>query len=753
MSRRIIFTICIFISFLADNWVSAQNTFQKNIPVFIEKPLVRSSPDGQSVYVAGRRRANGQVKVHILRLSGNGALLWHRTYQTNDENFEMNAIVPLSDGLAVTMSKSNLSIEIDAFVTKLKDSDGSIVWSKQIGDKSYTKLFDMEKDDEDNLWLSGMHLKKAPSDSTYYFYMKMKSDGSILGSRQNLFRYFSNPSPYEGCKYESLTWNQNTKTMIMVENFEAPGAQSGIAVVRSNASLGFCSKNFSYDEYLLGVSFSKIAATANNVIFTGWSSPWGTTQATIKDTTVIGILDNLGRNHLKTLRTDGLFQPIHSNNGEIMFFSPKDRALIKYDNTLKAIWSKRLDNCVEMDGMNADIAVDGTIYSARSIGEKTIVSRMLLNGSLNVCNSYTIKVQIPKPISASLSISYGPYGYPDFTLKSKDSTLVFAAQIGGSTDFCTRLDASFELPDTICLGEILVPKKVDTSKTLTHFWRYENLDFTTVNPSFTPVKPGLKKILHSVKNNVCSDTFAHYVYVLPFPSIALNDTIVCGSPTVTFNLADPLVSGYFLDNKSVGPNLSITKSGTYNIRLESGKCKTSKNVKVKIVDFPKPILPPDSAYCYGTAFKAVFGKSFENIFWDKKPFNDTFLIRDSGKHFYQVIYSLDKDCVVKGELQVNFRKCGDLPEGIFAPNIFSPNGDSNNDFFQVFPIKEITIHTLLIYDRWGSLIYETSEAPFRWNGDIFGKAAQQSVYTYRLNYYDLRTGNDKVKRGDVMLIR
>jgi gliding motility-associated-like protein len=753
MSRRIIFTICILILILTNRSLLAQSTFQKNIPVFIEKPLVRSAPDGQSVYVAGRRRANGQVKIHILRLSGNGTLLWYRTYETNDENFELNAIVPLSDGLAVTMSKSNLSVEIDAFVSKFKDSDGSKMWSKQIGDKSYTKLFDMEKDDEDNLWLSGMHLKKAPSDSTYYFYMKMKSDGAVLGNKQNLFRYFSNPSPYEGCKYESLTWNKSAKTMIMVENFEVPGAQSGIALTRGNASLGFCDKNFNYDEYLLGVAFSKIVATANNVIFSGYSSPWGTTQAFSKDTTVIGILDNQGKNHLKTLKTDGFFQPIHSNNGEIMFFSPKDRALIKYDNTLKAIWSKRLDNCVETDGLSADIAVDGTIYSARSIGNKTIVSRMLSNGSMAICNSYTVKTQTLKPASATLSTTYSPYGYPNFPLTTKDSTLVFLPQVGVVTDFCTRLDASFELPDTICLGEVLVPKKVDTSKTLTHFWRYENLDFTTINPSFTPTKPGLKKILHSVQNNVCSDTFAHYVYVLPFPTITLNDTIVCGAPTLTFNLSNPLVSGYFLDNQPVNPKLNITKSGIYAIRLESGKCKTAKTVKVKIVDFPKPILPPDSTYCYGTAFKAALGKNFENIFWDKKPFNDTLLIRDSGKHFYQATYSLDKDCMVKGDIQVTFKKCGDLPEGIYVPNIFSPNGDTNNDFFQAFPIKEITIRALLIYDRWGNLIYQTSEAPFRWNGEIFGKAAQQSVYTYRLDYYDLRTDSDKVKRGDVMLIR
>ena len=80
------------------------------------------------------------------------------------------------------------------------------------------------------------------------------------------------------------------------------------------------------------------------------------------------------------------------------------------------------------------------------------------------------------------------------------------------------------------------------------------------------------------------------------------------------------------------------------------------------------------------------------------------------------------------------------PEYIFfAPNTFSPNGDGNNDLFygQGIGIKH---YKMQIYNRWGDLIFESSDQKVQWNGKANKgkKAVQQDVYVYVFEITDFQ---------------
>lgn len=66
---------------------------------------------------------------------------------------------------------------------------------------------------------------------------------------------------------------------------------------------------------------------------------------------------------------------------------------------------------------------------------------------------------------------------------------------------------------------------------------------------------------------------------------------------------------------------------------------------------------------------------------------------------------------------------------IFVPNAFTPNGDGTNDFFSTpwFGVQEFQI---MIYDRWGMLIYESFDPNFQWSGFYKSTECQEGVYTY-----------------------
>lgn len=74
------------------------------------------------------------------------------------------------------------------------------------------------------------------------------------------------------------------------------------------------------------------------------------------------------------------------------------------------------------------------------------------------------------------------------------------------------------------------------------------------------------------------------------------------------------------------------------------------------------------------------------------------------------------------------------------PNIFTPNGDNINDYFQAIKVRQINEIDLTIYDRWGNTIYRTRDPYFKWDGtsDITKKQASEGTFFYACVVYEPR---------------
>ena len=92
------------------------------------------------------------------------------------------------------------------------------------------------------------------------------------------------------------------------------------------------------------------------------------------------------------------------------------------------------------------------------------------------------------------------------------------------------------------------------------------------------------------------------------------------------------------------------------------------------------------------------------------------------------------------------------PEDFYIPNVFSPNGDSNNDEWTVFHSPNIQITECKIFNRWGEIVYNAKTAQPKWNGTFNGIACAQGVYVYVIDYSN-STGTSKIKSGDLTLIK
>jgi gliding motility-associated-like protein len=92
-----------------------------------------------------------------------------------------------------------------------------------------------------------------------------------------------------------------------------------------------------------------------------------------------------------------------------------------------------------------------------------------------------------------------------------------------------------------------------------------------------------------------------------------------------------------------------------------------------------------------------------------------------------------------------------VPEHIYIPSAFSPNGDNKNDYFSV-KAQNINAMSVMIYNRWGEQIYNSADPLFMWDGTYRGSPAQEEVYVYLIKAVGFH-GKQIDVTGSVTLLR
>ena len=91
---------------------------------------------------------------------------------------------------------------------------------------------------------------------------------------------------------------------------------------------------------------------------------------------------------------------------------------------------------------------------------------------------------------------------------------------------------------------------------------------------------------------------------------------------------------------------------------------------------------------------------------------------------------------------------------LYLPNAFTPDGDGLNDVFRVEGEElESGSFSLTVFNRWGELIFSTTNPAEGWNGYYQGQLSPVGVYPFRLTYLDVNSGLEKTLTGAVTLVR
>lgn len=120
---------------------------------------------------------------------------------------------------------------------------------------------------------------------------------------------------------------------------------------------------------------------------------------------------------------------------------------------------------------------------------------------------------------------------------------------------------------------------------------------------------------------------------------------------------------------------------------------------------------------------------------------------------YSVLVTNESGCYRSDEVTININ----LDRPIYFPTAFSPNGDGNNDYFEIphgITTKEVV--RLQMFNRWGQLLYDSHYAgnggAVKWDGTFEGKMVNEGLYIFAADIL-FDDGRIIPYHGDVLLVR
>jgi gliding motility-associated-like protein len=266
-------------------------------------------------------------------------------------------------------------------------------------------------------------------------------------------------------------------------------------------------------------------------------------------------------------------------------------------------------------------------------------------------------------------------------------------------------------------------------------------------------------IINFSVNNVTNAEFTFQVGIgCKYDTVSLSHNGNNGANTWNWTLANGTSS--FLQNPIlITKDLGITKT---QLTVSNGFCSDTSSVLIDLIDHrANASFNIADTICLKDSLNIIdkSGSNSINSYWD---FGNgiTSLLRQPINIFYETIGQNNKFLVK--HIVENIFNCTDTSFKILfvlpvcyidIPSGFTPNGDGLNDY--LYPLNAFKARNLSfkVYNRYGQVIYESSDWHQKWDGRLNGELQPSGTYVWTLDYTHRDTGQSFHLKGTTVLIR
>jgi len=271
--------------------------------------------------------------------------------------------------------------------------------------------------------------------------------------------------------------------------------------------------------------------------------------------------------------------------------------------------------------------------------------------------------------------------------------------------------------------------------------------------------------IYHATNHFCTLTDSVVVEVAPLPVITvdeiLNETCLQnnGSVSVVALSEYPPLNYYWSTGEQGASVIQNLSAGLYALTVTDALGCSNSLSDIEVVNIPPPevnvinafgsinggdgVIDIDIPNYYGSYTVGWYFNSLDNYL---PMYEGLTSINDLDSGYYYVVVT-DGACSVTEQIFITHDYFGQ--GNIYFPNSITPsNEDGINDYFQLYYVgTDIRDIEVFIYNRWGSMVFQSSDPHFKWKGEIRdrswddssgSKVYHQNVYNVLIRYRDAR---------------
>jgi gliding motility-associated-like protein len=300
-------------------------------------------------------------------------------------------------------------------------------------------------------------------------------------------------------------------------------------------------------------------------------------------------------------------------------------------------------------------------------------------------------------------------------------------------------------PDTVlCEGEVLT--LVADADSLTSIqWQ----DGSTTQ-QYVVTEPGTYILSETNHCGSSSDTIVIEFESAPEPFDLGEDRIICPGDTVVLSAPQTATLITWQDGSHVESFIAVDEQ-IYTLELSNNCGAVSDEIAISFdPNEPQVNLNPASL-CDGESVVLDATQPFDaEYLWSTGSTSSVIQVTTPGNYFVSVM----TECYFTDGSVLVVAADDSCNPHIYVPNVFSPNGDQVNDRWEIHidPDLQFTAINCKIYDRWGDLVFSSTDIPVVWDGNFGGKEVAPGVFVYLVRIQD-ESGRTRTMSGDITLIR
>lgn len=240
-------------------------------------------------------------------------------------------------------------------------------------------------------------------------------------------------------------------------------------------------------------------------------------------------------------------------------------------------------------------------------------------------------------------------------------------------------------------------------------------------------EPGV--YVDTVENDGDCDSIVelHLVYAAA-PTVNLgNDRVICSEDELPVNLSAGTGNNltYLWSTGATSQSISASQPGTYTVTVTNQfGCTSSDEVEIRIQEQINVRIDMSGDMCEnGNATLSVITNA-PNVTWSTGETSTEIEVTHPGTFS---VRAYDGPC--EESTSINLLQC---PFDLYFPNCITPTfEDGINDVFFLSNPDNISEFEIFIYDRWGTLVFHSTDPHFKWDGKHNGRIATNNVFTWK----------------------